>query len=256
MMASAVTGRTNNMAHTHLIIGAGGAIGRAVTEALAAREPQSRVFAVARQHQQSFEAGNVTAITLESANEEAVNQWTAEQKASGIVFSTVICTAGVLHGDAGGTAVSPEKKIEDISADKLLAYFSVNTVVPAIWLKALVNVLDKERSTIACLSARVGSISDNRLGGWYGYRASKAALNMMLKTAAAEFSRRSKNTVLISYHPGTVDSALSEPFQGNVPEGKLFTPAFTASQLLDFIDKATPENNPHFTDWAHKPVPW
>jgi NAD(P)-dependent dehydrogenase (short-subunit alcohol dehydrogenase family) len=105
-------------------------------------------------------------------------------------------------------------------------------------------------------SARVGSINDNLLGGWYGYRASKAALNMLLKSAQVECQRRAKNISLVSYHPGTVDTELSRPFQANVPKDKLFSSEFTVSQLLQFVTNLLAEDGPHYIDWQGKTIPW
>ena len=105
-------------------------------------------------------------------------------------------------------------------------------------------------------SARVGSINDNKLGGWYGYRASKAALNMMLKCAQIECQRRAKNISLISYHPGTVETELSKPFQSKVPTGKLFSAHFTVTQLLNIIPSLSAENGPHYIDWQGNTIPW
>jgi NAD(P)-dependent dehydrogenase (short-subunit alcohol dehydrogenase family) len=109
---------------------------------------------------------------------------------------------------------------------------------------------------VAVLSARVGSIGDNRLGGWYGYRASKAALNMFLQTAAVEYARRARRVKLLAFHPGTTDTALSAPFQKNVAAGKLFTPDFVAQRLLGLMDAAEPDGRLGFLDWAGKTVPW
>ncbi|MBU2976632.1 SDR family NAD(P)-dependent oxidoreductase [Alteromonas sp. C1M14] len=240
----------------HLVIGANGAIGRALVKELAINAPEYRVYAVARQHTHKTSAENVRYITLDTANEDAVASWVSEQRKEKVRFKTVVCTAGILHGEYEQRALQPEKKIEDVSSANLMAYFAVNTVVPALWLKALITMMAPQQGSITCLSARVGSIEDNQLGGWYGYRASKAALNMIIKTAAVEYRRRSKQTVLVSYHPGTVDSALSEPFQKNVPQGKLFTAPFTASQLLRYLNGAAVADNPHYVDWKHQPIAW
>jgi NAD(P)-dependent dehydrogenase (short-subunit alcohol dehydrogenase family) len=107
----------------------------------------------------------------------------------------------------------------------------------------------------AAISARVGSISDNRLGGWYSYRASKAALNMLLKTAAIELGRTRKELVVLGLHPGTVDTGLSKPFQSNVSEGKLFTPEQSARYLLEVIDGVTPEHSGSVLAWDAQTVP-
>ena len=106
------------------------------------------------------------------------------------------------------------------------------------------------------LSARVGSINDNRMGGWYSYRASKAALNMLLKTAAIEYARRAKNVKLIAFHPGTTDTTLSKPFQKNIPEDKLFKPDFVARQLLMLVAKTPIDGTLSYLDWDHQSIDW
>jgi NAD(P)-dependent dehydrogenase (short-subunit alcohol dehydrogenase family) len=174
-------------------------------------------------------------------------------KERGIVLSKVICTTGVLHV-SGDKILKPEKRLEDINAMQLAEYFRVNTMVPALWLKHLIKVIDKAGATIIFFSARVGSISENGLGGWYGYRASKAALNMIVKTASIEYRRRAPNTILGCYHPGTVDTGLSKPFQANVKPGKLFTPQFTVSQLLSHIQHFNVEASPYYFDWDGKSI--
>ena len=163
---------------------------------------------------------------------------------------------GVLHGDHDGVMLSPEKKLEDLSQTQLLTYFRINSVVPALWLKHLVNHVDKSSSVVCFVSARVGSISDNRMGGWYGYRASKSALNMLIKTASIEYRRRTKHTALVSYHPGTVDTDLSKPFQGNVKQNKLFEPEFTAKQLVNILADVDVDQGPYYLDWDNKPIRW
>ena len=130
-------------------------------------------------------------------------------------------------------------------------------MVPALWLKLLHKVLKgKQPAVVAALSARVGSIGDNRLGGWYAYRSSKSALNMLLQNIAIEYARRVKNVKLISFHPGTTDTALSKPFQGTVPEGKLFTPEFVAERLTGIMDAAVVDGQLSYLDWDNKVIPW
>jgi NAD(P)-dependent dehydrogenase (short-subunit alcohol dehydrogenase family) len=135
--------------------------------------------------------------------------------------------------------------------------FQANTVVPALWLKLLLGVLvGQQPCIVAALSARVGSIADNRMGGWYAYRASKAALNMMLKTFAIEYARRVKNVKLISFHPGTTDTDLSKPFQASVPKEQLFSTAFVADRLAGIMDQAEVDGQLAFLDWDGKPINW
>ncbi len=160
---------------------------------------------------------------------------------------------GVLHDDAG----QPEKRLEDINADTLLSRLHSNTVTPMLAIQALLPLLrGPQPCVVAVLSARIGSIGDNQLGGWYSYRASKAALNMLLKTASIEFARRAKNLKLLSFHPGTTDSPLSAPFQHRVPDGKLFTPQFVAERLLGLCSALPHDGQLSYIDWQGKSIDW
>jgi NAD(P)-dependent dehydrogenase (short-subunit alcohol dehydrogenase family) len=158
----------------------------------------------------------------------------------------VIVATGLLHD---GELV-PEKSLRDLSAEKFLRLFEVNTILPALVGKYFLPKLNRENKSIfAALSARVGSISDNQLGGWYAYRASKAALNMIIKNAAIEIGRQNKQAVIVGLHPGTVDSRLSKPFQSNVADGQLFTPAFSAQKLLEVLETLTQEKSGKCFAW-------
>ncbi|WP_194944976.1 SDR family NAD(P)-dependent oxidoreductase [Shewanella sp. TC10] len=153
--------------------------------------------------------------------------------------------------------IAPEKRLEDISPESMQAIFNSNAIVPLLWLQNLVNLVKgKQQCVISILSARVGSISDNHLGGWYSYRASKSALNMLIKTSAIEYARRAKNCKLIAFHPGTTDTELSKPFQANVPEGKLFSAEFVAKQLLSIHQQLTFDSEAEFLDWQGKTITW
>ncbi|MEW9799623.1 SDR family NAD(P)-dependent oxidoreductase [Alteromonas sp. CYL-A6] len=242
------------MSTVSLVIGASGGIGRALVSQLAGAG--RRVFALSRSGQRDASwPDSVIARALDSGDEGSIADFIEHLKDDGMSVELAVCTIGMLHGDVDGHAIFPEKKLEELNATQLATYFSVNTIMPALWLKHLVSVV-ADNATLVFLSARVGSISDNRLGGWYGYRASKAALNMMVKTAAVEYRRRTKNTTLVCYHPGTVDTGLSEPFQKNVKPEKLFEPDFTAKQLLTHIATLETEDSPHFIDWDGKVVSW
>ena len=132
-----------------------------------------------------------------------------------------------------------------------------NTVTPMLWLKNLLPIMTgKEPCKVVVFTARVGSISDNKLGGWYSYRTSKAAINMLLKSAAVECSRTAKNIKIISFHPGTTDTPLSKPFQKNVPEHKLFTSEFVANQLINIVKDSDIDGQASFLDWQGKDIPW
>lgn len=144
----------------------------------------------------------------------------------------------------------PEKSLRDISEKYMEELYRINTVVPTLIIKHVLACMPRDHTFIfGTLSARVGSISDNHLGGWYSYRASKAALNMIIKTAAIEVGRKNKHAVMVGVHPGTVDSKLSKPFQNNVPHEKLFTPEQSAQYLANVIAGLTTEHSGKVLDW-------
>jgi NAD(P)-dependent dehydrogenase (short-subunit alcohol dehydrogenase family) len=245
------------MSHA-LVIGASSGIAQALLSQLADLPDVTQVHAVSRTSQ-SFSNPSITSFSFNTLDEEDVKAFITEQREQGVTYRYVVSTVGVLHRDENEhqIALKPEKRLEDIDPKQLQSYFEVNTILPAIWLKHLIRVMPKGMpSVIAFLSARVGSISDNRLGGWYGYRASKAALNMMIKNAAIEYARRNKHVALMSYHPGTVDTGLSKPFQANVKADKLFTPEYTAQCLIQLLVAAEAANSPYYLGWDGKTIPW
>ena len=229
-----------------LVIGASGGIGLKMIEQLHLSGKFSAIHAISRSLPEKPLEG-ISYHAVNSENEQEVQKCCLSLGLGGEQFSHIICCVGVLHGQNGRDVnLHPEKRLEDISAETLMSYFATNTIIPALWLKhALPLLKGPQPAKLVFLSARVGSISDNKLGGWYGYRASKAALNMLLKTAQIEYQRRAKNVSLVSYHPGTVDTALSKPFQANVPAGKLFTTEFTVKQLIKLLDGLEAGGEPH-----------
>lgn len=165
----------------------------------------------------------------------------------------LIVATGILHENG----VSPERSLRDLDAEKLQRTFLVNAIGPALVLRHfLPRLVRGGRIEVALLSARVGSITDNRLGGWYGYRASKAALNQLVRTAAIELARSRPEAVLVALHPGTVDTAMSRPFQANVAPDRLFTPARSAESLADVLAGLTPAHSGGFFDWKGEAVPF
>lgn len=241
-----------------LVIGASSGIAQALLSQLADLPDVTQVHAVSRTSQ-SLINPSISAFSFNTLDEDAVKAFITQQRQQGITYRYVVSTVGVLHreGNEHQVALKPEKRLEDIDPKQLQAYFEVNTILPAIWLKHLVHVMVKgSPSVIAFLSARVGSISDNQIGGWYGYRASKAALNMMIKNAAIEYGRRNKQVSLMAYHPGTVDTGLSKPFQANVRPGKLFTPEYTAQCLIQLLVGAEAQHSPYYIGWEGKTIPW
>ncbi|RKQ97049.1 NAD(P)-dependent dehydrogenase (short-subunit alcohol dehydrogenase family) [Kushneria sinocarnis] len=170
-----------------------------------------------------------------------------------LLFNTI----GVLHQQQSGTpALWPEKRLEDMSFDALLHSFHVNAATAAMLLATLHRNLMRHPVIVASLSARVGSISDNGFGGWYSYRAAKAAHNMLMKTAAIELGRRNRRAIVLCLHPGTTDTRLSQPFQARVPAGKLFSTDFVADRLLQVLSARTPEDTGSFRDWNDQPIEW
>ncbi len=222
------------------ILGASGAIGSAFTRVLSAKYPHARVFAFSRngEHPIEYDCEDSLARAADGAAKEKP-------------LDLVIFAGGILHD---GT-VLPEKSLRDLSAEKFHHIFEVNTITPALIAKHFLPKLNKEHPSIfAAMSARVGSISDNQLGGWYAYRASKAALNMIIKNAAIEVGRRNKHAIIVGLHPGTVDSNLSKPFQNYVAEGKLFTPEYSAGKLLDVLAHLSPEQTGKCFAWDGQEV--
>lgn len=221
-----------------LVIGASGAIGGALLAALQG-DPRCALALGLSRHTQP---------AIDFADERSIAAATEVLAAQG-PFHLIVNAAGILHGEA----FMPEKKLADLNYAQLLATFQVNTFGPALVLRHFSRLLDRQRSVLAVLSAKVGSIEDNRLGGWYSYRASKAALNMLVKTAAIEVRRSNSNAVLLALHPGTVSSRLSQPFRG-AEIGR--APALAARQMLAVIDGLGPEASGQFHSWSGERLPW
>jgi NAD(P)-dependent dehydrogenase (short-subunit alcohol dehydrogenase family) len=223
---------------TYLIFGASSAIGQATISQLASRG--GRVIAFSRQTMDGFaKQSNVDFIKLAGYETDDLNTAVAELIHNTYGFSFehvkgVFIFNGILHS----TSLSPEKSLSQFKADNFFEVLKSNTLVPITILQSVLPKLPKDSvAKIAVLSARIGSIDDNGLGGWHSYRASKAALNMLLKNVAIEHSRTHKNLKFVSYHPGTTDSELSKPFQANVPKDKLFTPAQSSAYLLAVLEQ-------------------
>lgn len=233
-----------------LVIGAGGGLGGALVKTLLAHQ-FDRVIAVSRG------AGVIQDQRIDwqrsDYSERSISQICAALQDMGGPITRVCICNGTLHGDA----YLPEKRLESVDPDAMMQVFRVNAAIPLMWVKALLPVLSGEQACVlSVFSARVGSIGDNRLGGWYSYRASKAALNMLLKTASIEYARRASNVKLISFHPGTTDTPLSKPFQGSVPDGKLFSPDFVAKQLLKIMRQVDPSSGLEYLDWQGQTIQW
>lgn len=237
------------MVYNIAVIGSSGTIGSTFTRQLSELHTDAKIHAFSRSEKESS-ANNVVHHTIDYNDEVSIEQ-AASHASSDAPLDIVIVATGILFDDS----IAPEKSLRELSAKKFLRLFEVNTILPALIAKHFLPKLNRQdRSIFAALSARVGSISDNKLGGWYSYRASKSGLNMIIKNAAIEISRRNKKAIIVGLHPGTVDSNLSKPFQGNVPDGKLFTPDYSVKRLLDVLDNLTPESSGRCFSWDGKEV--
>jgi len=231
------------------IIGGSGAISRAFTKHLLEVYPDTIIHVFSR-HKPKTALPYVLYHLIDYKDESSIETAaiTASKEAP---LDMVMVATGILHDGE----LMPEKSLKALSAEKFQRLFEVNTIVPALIAKHFLPQLNQKTQAIfAALSARVGSISDNQLGGWYAYRASKAALNMIIKNAAIEVTRRNKQAILVGLHPGTVDSALSKPFQGNVPDGKLFTPEYSAQRLLTVLMSLTTKDSGKCFAWDGKEI--
>jgi NAD(P)-dependent dehydrogenase (short-subunit alcohol dehydrogenase family) len=243
-----------------LIGGASRGIGLALCAALLARDDVAQVWAVARKATTSTELATLAErygerlkrIDCDARDEQSLEALASETREGCEHLHLVISTLGILHQDGA----KAEKGLAQLTLASLQANFATNTFAPILMLKHLLPLLRKQPSTFVALSARVGSIGDNRLGGWYSYRASKAALNQLLHTASIELKRLNPASTVLAIHPGTTDTQLSQPFQANVPEGQLFEPAFSADCIIELVGAHGPADSGTFWDWNDKPIVW
>jgi NAD(P)-dependent dehydrogenase (short-subunit alcohol dehydrogenase family) len=226
------------------VIGAAGGIGAAFSNALAADPAVAIVHAGSRKP--LIASVKIRPFQLDITDEAMIEAAAQIIGAYGPLHLIIVAT-GLLHD---GNAMQPEKSYRAQNAEAYARAFAVNTIGPALIAKHFLPLFPREgRAVFACLSARVGSISDNQLGGWYAYRASKAALNMVIRNLAIELARSHPKALTVALHPGTVDTPLSMPFQRNVAGGKLFTPEYSTTQLLSVIDTLSPEDNGRLIAW-------
>ncbi len=222
------------------MLGTGG-LGTALAEALAG------------QHSQVLHLGRRTRPALDYADEATLAQaaaWTAERCASAPLRLLVVAT-GFLHGEAG----QPERSAAQLDAGYLAHNFLVNAIGPALVLKHWLPLLPREGPCVAAfLSAKVGSIGDNGLGGWYGYRAAKAALNQLVKTASIEQARRNRASAVVALHPGTVDTPLSQPFSKRGLNVR--PPQVAAREIVQVLQGLGPQDNGRFLDHRGQTLPW
>lgn len=233
-----------------VIFGANGAIGSALLSHFSETEDSAVITTVSR-NQLDIRHRNHHHIELDVSDKHAFDKAMPAITKCG-PYDLVIVTTGTLHSDS----YFPEKSLSQLTQSALESVYHTNTIVPALIMQRMVPLLDKNVPAVfAALSARVGSISDNRLGGWYAYRASKAALNMLIKTAAIETARRNKRAAIVGLHPGTVASALSKPFLKNVPDLKRFTPSQSATYLAAVLEGLNSNNTGKVLAWDGSEIP-
>jgi NAD(P)-dependent dehydrogenase (short-subunit alcohol dehydrogenase family) len=233
-----------------VVVGSSGGIGGALVAALANDERIGNIFALSRSPTDAGSA-SVKPFPINISDEASVAAAASHCSESGPIDLVVVAT-GMLHK---GDQLQPEKRMRDLNAEAMAEVFRVNTIAPAMIAKHFLPRMRRDgKSAFAAISARVGSIGDNRLGGWASYRASKAALNMLVKTLSIEHARTHPDGIVVALHPGTTDTALSKPFQRNVPDGKLFSPQYSAERLLHVIEGLTSEDTGGFFAWNGDPI--
>lgn len=227
------------------VIGASGGVGGALVSALRAA-PDARVVAMSRRRPEGVDAADWRPIDI---TDEATIADAAKDLGP---LDLVIVATGLLHADG----IRPEKAWRDLDARALETLFRVNAIGPALVAKHFLPLLRRDRKAVfAALSARVGSIGDNRLGGWYGYRASKAALNMTIRGLSVELARRNDKAICVGLHPGTVATPLSAPFRANLSDNQLKSPEDAAARLLSVIDGLSPADSGGVFAWDGARIP-
>jgi NAD(P)-dependent dehydrogenase (short-subunit alcohol dehydrogenase family) len=248
---------------TVVVQGASRGVGLALAEALLEDPGVAQVVALARGAVGSTGLRDLAArhgdrllsLSMDVTREEDIAAVAARLEAASSPVHGLFNVSGLLHDPA--TGMGPEKRLEHLDPAHAQRAFAVHALGPALMVKHLLPALRRApRSVVANLSARVGSIGDNRLGGWYSYRATKAAQNQMTRTLSVELARRSPGTVVVALHPGTVETDLSAPFRGGVAAERLFTPAMSAGHLLAVVRGLTPSDSGRFLAWDGAEIPW
>jgi NAD(P)-dependent dehydrogenase (short-subunit alcohol dehydrogenase family) len=249
-------------ARVAVVTGASRGIGLAMASRLLRQHPDLAVVAAGRTASRSAALHDLArehprrllALDMDVTVEETVARAAEQVASSHAGIDLVINCAGMLH-DGGG--MRPERRLADLDPEAALRSYRVNALGPALVAKHFQRLLPaRERAVFASLSARVGSIGDNRLGGWYSYRAAKAAQNMITRNLSIELKRRCRGIICVALHPGTVDTDLSRPFQARVPAARLFDVQRAAQQLLGVIDGLTADDNGGFLAWDGSVIPF
>lgn len=223
-----------------VVVGASGGLGRALVEGIEASAQFDRVLALSRR-----ETG------LELTDETSIAAAAAAAREIALPVRLVIVATGLLHDGE----MAPEKSLRQLDGAALARSYAVNAIGPALVAKHFLPLLPRQgKAAFVAVSAKVGSIGDNHLGGWYGYRAAKAALNQLTHTAAIELRRTHPEAVCVTVHPGTVETALSAPFRA--PGHAAAAPAEAAQRLLGVIDAMRPIDSGLMLDHTGLPLPW
>ncbi len=242
---------------TYLIIGGIGGIGRAMVEQIIANT-DNKVFATYYRNVPDIEADNLSWLPMDVSSEASIKEGVESIRQQTEHIDWVVNCVGLLHTGQS----QPEKALRQVESDFFMQNMQVNALAGLLIAKHIRPLLAKaERShaqpaIFATISARVGSISDNQVGGWYSYRMSKAALNMGMKNLSIEWDRALKEVCVVVMQPGTVNTQLSAPFQSNVADGHLFSPAYSAECLLEVLSGMSADQSGSFVDWAGESIPW
>jgi NAD(P)-dependent dehydrogenase (short-subunit alcohol dehydrogenase family) len=250
--------RVDSFLKTALVVGGGRGIGLGFVRRLLAQAEIGRVYATYRRVASATELleiddSRLCCLPLDITDEAQIAATIHQIQTETNVLHYVINAVGVLHEGE----MQPEKSLRHIHSEQLLHYFQVNSIGAILLFKQVQPLIKHlDRSILATISAKVGSIGDNQIGGWYGYRASKAALNMLIRTTAIEYRRTCPQAILVALHPGTTDTNLSLPFQRNVLPEKLFSVDRTVAQLLTVIEGLTTNDSGEFFSWDGSRLPW
>lgn len=247
-----------------VVVGATGGLGTAVVDALLARPDVEGVVAASRHAEAPHgplaararaRPDRLRRVAVDVTRPEELERLAEAVDADGGRPLRVVVACGVLHDAAAG--IAPEKRLEEVELASLERVFAVNAFGPLLVARHLVPRLRRgDRTVMAFVSARVGSVADNRKGGWYAYRASKAALNQLVRSLSVELRRRAPEAAALAFHPGTVATPLSAPFRTGLPEGQVRTPARAAADLVALMDRIGPAQSGRFYAWDGREVPW
>jgi NAD(P)-dependent dehydrogenase (short-subunit alcohol dehydrogenase family) len=239
---------------TAIVLGARGGLGASFARALTSSAGVSRVLTTSRDAQWCEAEAAPTERRLHvDLTSEADLVMLTEHISEDAPLQLVLNCTGLLHGDS----IQPERTWRELDLEQMRRVFDVNALGVALLVKHLVPRMPRQgRSIFASVSARVASIGDNRLGGWYSYRASKAAQNMILKTASIEAARTHPDLVIAALHPGTVDTELSKPFTRRLGPDRLFTPDYSRERLSEVMSGLTPKDSGGLFAWDGAPIPW